>query len=77
VIIDHASPVYPYLQIAGQLREQIADGTITGMLPSYTKLQEDSGMSPGTVQRAVKVLVDEGLVFTVRGRGTFVRQGAS
>ena len=66
------SPVPPYLQIAGNLRQRIADGEITSKLPSYTALMGESDKSLGTVQRAVKVLINEGLVFTVRGHGTFV-----
>lgn len=66
------SPVHPYLQIAGNLRQRIADGEITSKLPSYTELCAESGMTLGTVQRAVKVLVREGLVFTVPSRGVFV-----
>lgn len=72
--IDHDSPVHPYLQLAGILREQIADGSVTAALPSYTTLVEESGLSLGTVQRAIKVLVDEGLVETVRGRGVYVKR---
>jgi GntR family transcriptional regulator len=73
VIIDPDSPVYPYQQLAANLRDRIAAGEITGPLPSYTTLCADTGLSLGTVQRAVQLLVDEGLVIAVRGRGVFVR----
>ena len=74
MIIDKESPVYPYMQIAGHLRQRIADGEITRQLPSYTELMDEADASLGTVQRAIKVLIEEGLVFTVRGRGTYVRK---
>ena len=74
MIIDPDSPVHPYLQLAAQLRDQISDGKITGPLPSLTALESRTGLSKGTVQRAINVLVDEGLVFKVRGRGVFVRK---
>jgi len=74
VIIDPTSPVHPYLQLAAQLRQQIANGTITGPLPSYEALVSQTGLSKGVIQRAIKVLVDEGLVFTVQGRGVFVKR---
>jgi DNA-binding GntR family transcriptional regulator len=73
VIIDPDSPVYPYQQLAANLREAITAGEITGALPSLTALVMDTGLSKGTVQRAIQLLVDEGLVETARGRGMFVR----
>ena len=72
--IDATSPVHGYRQLANQLREKIQNGTITVQLPSLTKLVEDSGLSMSTVQHAVRVLAEEGLVTTVRGRGNFVRR---
>jgi GntR family transcriptional regulator len=41
-------------------------------IPSIIDLFEESALSTMTVRRAVQVLADEGLVRTVRGRGTFV-----
>ena len=75
--ISDTSPVYPYRQLAGQLREKIESGEIEQRLPSYTELIADSGLTLGTVQRAVKILKDEGLVYGVPGRGLFVREGTS
>ncbi len=75
--IDPASPVHPYRQLAAILRKQIADGTITSRLPSYTTLISETGLSLGVVQRAISVLADEHLVVTVQGREVFVRKGRS
>ena len=41
-------------------------------LPSEMELMGESGLSRSTVRHALKVLVDEGLVRTERGRGAFV-----
>ena len=71
--IDPQSPVHPYEQLARQLREQIRSGKITSQLPSITYLTEETGLAVGTVRRAINVLVKEGLVQTVPGRGTFVK----
>jgi len=71
--IDKDSDVHGYVQLAGQLREKISTGEITGRLPSLTELCNDSGLSMSTVQHAVAVLKGEGLVYAVRGRGMFVR----
>ena len=70
--IDETSPEHPYLQLAGLLRAQIASGEIANQLPSITKLTEETHLAVGTVRRAINILVKEGLVETVPGRGTFV-----
>jgi len=72
VKIDETSPEHPYLQLAGLLRADIASGKITNQLPSITKLTEETRLAVGTVRRAINILVKEGLVETVPGRGTFV-----
>jgi DNA-binding GntR family transcriptional regulator len=70
--IDPSSPVHPYQQLADRLRELIASGEITNQLPSITKLTESTMLAVGTVRRGIDILVKEGLVETVPGRGTFV-----
>jgi DNA-binding GntR family transcriptional regulator len=70
--IDPSSPVHPYRQLANQLRAMIASGEITSQLPSITKLTESTLLAVGTVRRGIDILVKEGLVETVPGRGTFV-----
>ena len=72
--IDETSPEHPYLQLAGLLRTDIESGEITSRLPSITKLTEETGLAVGTVRRAINILVQEGLVETVPGRGTFVTE---
>jgi GntR family transcriptional regulator len=72
ITIDPASPVPGYRQLADHLRQQIGTGDITSRLPSYTELCDASGLSLPSVQHAVRVLRDEGLVDSVKGRGTFV-----
>ena len=70
--IDPSSPVHPYQQLADRLRELITSGEITSQLPSITKLTESTLLAVGTVRRGIDILVKEGLVETVPGRGTFV-----
>ena len=62
------------MQLAGLLRSRIESGELTTTLPSIMELTEETGLAVGTVRRAVKVLIDEGLAYTVPGRGTFVRR---
>jgi len=72
VKIDETSPEHPYLQLAGLLRADIESGKISHQLPSITQLTEETQLAVGTVRRAINILVKEGLVETVPGRGTFV-----
>ena len=72
--IDPDSPEHPYVQLAGLLRERIASGEIGPRVPSITELADQTGLSPATVKRALGLLRDEGVITSVPGRGTFVRQ---
>ncbi len=60
------------MQLAELLRERIASGEITSVVPSILELTEETGLAVNTVRRAIKILADEGLVQTIPGRGTFV-----
>ena len=72
--VDDASPEWPYRQLAAQLRTRIESGELGPRLPSIMTLAEEAGVSTRTMQRAVDVLKDEGIVYTAPGRGTFVTQ---
>ena len=76
VKIDPHAPEPSYQQLASQLRQQITTGKLRprDALPSITTLTEETGLAIGTVRKAVAVLVDEGLAYTVPGRGTFVAE---
>jgi GntR family transcriptional regulator len=70
--VDPASPAHPYVQVADQLREGIRTGEVGPLLPSIMELTEETGLAVGTIRRAIRILVDEGIAYTVPGRGTFV-----
>ena len=74
ITIDVTSPVYPYVQIADQLREAIATGQITDVFPSLWDIANDAGVSYNTARRATRLLKDEGLIEAIPGRGTFVKR---
>lgn len=63
-----------YVQLADILRERIADGEFHAgdRLPTEAELIRAYELSPVTVRRAIKILVDEGAVTATPGRGTFV-----
>ena len=60
------------MQLAAILRRQIETGEITDRLPSITELARKYDVVPNTVQRALRVLKNEGLIVGRPGRGTFV-----
>jgi GntR family transcriptional regulator len=72
VNIDPGLPDWPYQQVAATLRERIRAGELGPRLPSYMNLAHELEVSPMTVQRAIRVLRDEGLVVAYPGRGVFV-----
>jgi len=62
-----------YAQLADILRHQIALGQFRpgDRLPSESELCSRYGVSPMTVRRSINLLVDQGVVDTVQGLGTF------
>ncbi|MGI5427811.1 GntR family transcriptional regulator [Streptomyces sp. CA-179760] len=72
--IDHEGPVTPYRQLAEILRARIKRGDWQPNRPiaSESQLVQQYGLARTTVRRAIAVLVEEGLVFTVPQRGTYV-----
>jgi GntR family transcriptional regulator len=75
VTVDHSSPTPAYEQLASVLRARIAAGEWSaGPLPSVKALQDTYDVGRDTVLRAIGMLRDEGLVFTVPRRGTYVAQ---
>ncbi|MBN1991187.1 MAG: GntR family transcriptional regulator [Anaerolineae bacterium] len=73
--IDRASYEPAYLQLANILRRQVASGMFRpgDQLPSEAMLCQSYQVSPMTVRRTINLLVEEGVVSTARGRGTFVK----
>ena len=69
------NPAPLYTQLADILRGMIESGELQprSPLPSESFLQQEQGVSRGTVRMAIGVLRDEGLVITISARGTFVR----
>jgi GntR family transcriptional regulator len=75
LVIDYRSSEPSYRQLARQLREAVESGEIAAdeQLPSLTRIRQETGLAMGTIQQAIRVLVDEGMAYTVPGRGTFAR----
>ena len=63
-----------HVQASNYMREKIynREWNVDEQIPTEHALMDILGMSRGTVKRAIKALVDEGLLVQVRGKGTFV-----
>lgn len=63
-----------YRQLAGIIRAQIASGEIPARraVPSSRLLCQRYGISAKTVNAAMGILKDEGLIETERGKGLYV-----
>jgi GntR family transcriptional regulator len=66
-----------YRQLAAGLRQAIAAGRYPDgqRLPTEAELVASTGLSRQTVRRAFQELVTEGVIYRVRGRGTFAVPG--
>ncbi|WP_312240647.1 GntR family transcriptional regulator [Pantoea sp.] len=73
VLKDSEVPLY--LQVSEWIRENIYKGDLTtgDRVPSENQIMEMLGVSRGTVKKAVTLLVNEGLLVQVQGKGTFVK----
>ncbi len=71
--IDHDSGTPVYLQLAAILRAMIESGEIgpDRPLPAVKSLVQRYGVAQGTAEKAVRVLKEEGLVRTIRGKGIY------
>lgn len=73
VLKDSEVPLY--LQVSEWIRGNIYKGDLTtgDRVPSENQIMEMLGVSRGTVKKAVTMLVNEGLLVQVQGKGTFVK----
>ncbi|MFE5121382.1 GntR family transcriptional regulator [Streptomyces sp. NPDC056669] len=64
----------PYQQAAEAIRAEIKAGKLKPgeQLPSHRELQERFGIANMTARSALRVLREEGLIYTVQGRGSYV-----
>jgi DNA-binding GntR family transcriptional regulator len=74
VLVDRASPVPLYFQVARQLEQAIESGALPpgSRLDNEIALAEELGLSRPTMRQAIQYLVDKGLLIRKRGVGTHV-----
>lgn len=72
--IDKKSPIPVYYQLKNIISKMISDGTYTegSLIPSERELGDTLGISRMTVRQALNNLVNEGILYREKGRGTFV-----
>ena len=67
-----------YIRIVEGIKEAILSGQLKEeqQLPSTTHLSKEFSINIATVNKAINILVDEGLAYKKRGIGMFVAKGA-
>jgi len=75
VNIDRQAFEPAYIQLVNILKEQIAKGLYLpgDRLPSESELCKRYQVSPMTVRRSIKTLLNQGVVSTIQGSGTYVK----
>ncbi len=72
--VDPTGPVPPYLQIAEDIRRQIRAGKRgQGSRITEAEVVETYEVARSTARRTLAVLREEGLIYTVPQRGSYVR----
>ncbi|MCB1478947.1 MAG: GntR family transcriptional regulator [Rhodobiaceae bacterium] len=71
---DERIPIYQ--RLADTLRQSVITGALKpgDRAPSENFLSDEYGLAPGTVRKALDVLVGEGVFERFQGKGTFVRR---
>jgi GntR family transcriptional regulator len=74
IAIDLRSSKPIYEQIRDNIKRLIITGALNQdeKLPSIRELAQITSINPNTIQKAYRELENEGLIYTVAGRGNFV-----
>lgn len=77
--VNYKDPRPIYEQIKQGLKQMMLTGTIPpgGRLPSVRDLAVQLTINPNTIQRAYRELEQEGIVFSVPGKGSFAAEDFS
>ena len=75
ITIDLESALPIVEQVHAEIRQAIAGGSLRpgDSLPTVRQLAQDLGINLNTVARAYRLLESDGLVTSIRGRGSVVR----
>ncbi|MBQ9156330.1 MAG: GntR family transcriptional regulator [Eubacterium sp.] len=75
IVLDYSDKRPIYEQIVDRMQTLIASGILEPdeKLPSVRSLAVDLSINPNTIQRAYSELERSGFIYSVKGRGNFVR----
>ena len=73
-VIDPGNIIPKYYQLSNILRQKIEEGTWQAHepIPSERQLEEQYNLSRPTIRQAIELLVRQGFLYRVHGKGTFV-----
>ena len=74
--IDPNLPIYVRITEKGKDYFLLGEFKEEQQLPSTTVLSKKFGINVATINKALAILIDEGLVYKKRGIGMFVKKGA-
>ena len=74
ILLDYRDKRPIYEQVVEKLEQLIVGSALEpdSKMPSVRSLGMDLGVNPNTIQRAYNQLEQEGYIYTVSGRGSFV-----
>lgn len=74
ILIDYKSRTPIYEQIIENVKTLIVSGVLQRdeQLPSVRQLAQELAINPNTIQRAYAELEREGIIYSLKGRGSFV-----
>ena len=74
ITLDYKSEKPLHEQITQRIKDLIICGVLVPeeQLPSVRELSVNLTVNPNTVQRAYKTLENEGVIYSIRGKGNFV-----
>ena len=74
MIAGQKKTMVKYMHIVEQIKENIARGILVpqDQLPSENELMAEFGVSSITVRKAMETMVRQGIVYRVKGKGTYV-----
>ena len=71
-MLDRKNSIPLHLQVRNFLRNEILKGTYTEKIPPEYDLMEKFAVSRATIRRAIRTLIEEGVLESRQGLGTFV-----
>ena len=79
IILDYRDRRPIYEQVVERFQELMVSGALEkdSQLPSVRSLAMELSINPNTIQRAYAQLEQEGYIYTVSGRGSFVAMNVS